>query len=107
MLLRAINSDAIAPPALSHNELARLAVFGEPSADWVFVEADTLEWQQWRRFCLKHIGRAPAAVLVFGAPPGRSFARYRGRSLPSFRPPGAAAIDRMRIASGEREEMAQ
>lgn len=84
-------------------DLARRAVFGVPQADWPFVEAGTLAWQQWTSFCLHQIGKAPVAAHVLATPPGRPMGRYRGRSLPMGRPPGARTLDRMRIASGERE----
>lgn len=87
-----------------HAELARRAVFGTPDDSWTFVEAGTLAWQQWCRFCRAEIGREPVAALIFGSPPGRPLGRYRGRSLPTPRPPGASALDRMRIASGERDD---
>ncbi len=92
------------PTASPHAELARRAVFGTPDESWTFVEAGTLAWQQWCRFCRTEIGREPAAALIFGSPPGRPLGRYRGRSLPTLRPPGASALDRMRIASGERDD---
>ena len=85
-------------------ELAARAVFGEPTADWTFVEAGTLAWQQWCRFCRREIGRMPVAAFVIATPPGRSMGRYRGRSLPMPHPPGESVLDRMRIASGERED---
>ncbi len=87
-----------------HAELARRAVFGLPDETWVFVEAGTLAWQQWCRFCRREIGRSPSVSFVIATPPGRSMGRYRGRSLPMPHPPGESALDRMRIASGERSD---
>ena len=103
-MLQALSFNHPARPVSPHTELARLAVFGEPSVDWTFVEAGSLAWQQWCDFCRSEIGREPAVAHVFAHLPGRSFGRYRGRSLPMARPPGAPSLDRMRIASGERED---
>ncbi|MCK0207518.1 hypothetical protein MWN33_05665 [Starkeya koreensis] len=97
-------STSARPTASPHAELARRAVFGLPDDTWVFVEAGTLAWQQWCRFCRREIGRMPVAAHVFASLPGRPLGRYRGRSLPMLRPPGESALDRMRIASGERED---
>ncbi|SCW34014.1 hypothetical protein [Ancylobacter rudongensis] len=104
MRYQTLISASARPTASPHAQLANCAVFGLPDEAWVFVEADTLAWKQWRRFCLREIGRAPAAAFVFASPPGRTPGRYRGRSLPMLRPPGESALDRMRIASGERDD---
>ncbi|MFK8250651.1 hypothetical protein [Ancylobacter terrae] len=84
--------------------LARAAVFGAPAAGWVFVEVDTLAWQQWRDFCRARIGRSPIAARILTSRPDGHLGWRLGRSLPSARPPGAPILDRKRIAAGERDE---